>query len=120
LFGLAGRRGGAGSGEGPSVNLCAHGLREPAQGRAGGGIAMLSFGLRGADFIGPVHAAIIAAHPGARLAWVVDLNVAAGKTLADRYGARVTASLEEALADADVQAVVICTPPRTHAALIEA
>ena len=81
---------------------------------------MLSFCLIGAGFIGPVHAANIAAHPGARLAWVVDLNVAAGKTLADRYAARVTASLEEALADAEVQAVVICTPPRTHAALIEA
>jgi myo-inositol 2-dehydrogenase/D-chiro-inositol 1-dehydrogenase len=81
---------------------------------------MLSFCLIGAGFIGPVHAANIAAHPGARLAWVVDLDFAAGKALADRYAARVTTSLEEALADAQVQAVVICTPPRTHAALIEA
>jgi len=81
---------------------------------------MIAFCLVGAGFIGPVHAANIAAHPHARLTWIVDLNHAAGEALADRYGARVTTSLDEALADPGVRAVVICTPPRTHAALIEA
>ena len=80
---------------------------------------MLEFCLVGAGFIGPVHAANIAAHPGARLSWVVDLNVAAGEALAGKYGARVTASLDDALRDPAVGAVLICTPPRTHAAIIE-
>ena len=80
---------------------------------------MLRFCLVGAGFIGPVHAANIAAHPGAHLAWVVDLNADAGRALAHKYGARATANLDEALADPAVRAVLICTPPRTHAAIIE-
>jgi myo-inositol 2-dehydrogenase/D-chiro-inositol 1-dehydrogenase len=80
---------------------------------------MLNFALVGAGFIGPVHAANIAARVDARLAWVVDLDAKAGKALADKYGARFTADLGEALADASVGAVLICTPPRTHAAIIQ-
>jgi myo-inositol 2-dehydrogenase / D-chiro-inositol 1-dehydrogenase len=80
---------------------------------------MLSFCLVGAGFIGPVHAANIAARADARLGWVVDLNAQAGKALADKHGARFTAKLDEALSDANVGAVLICTPPRTHAAIIE-
>ncbi len=81
---------------------------------------MLDFCLVGAGFIGPLHGANVAAHPGARLAWVVDLNVAAARSLADKYGARASGALDEALADPRVRAVIICTPPRTHAAIIEA
>src|SRR4051794_36296293 len=80
---------------------------------------MLGFCLVGGGFIGPLHAANIAAHAGAHLAWVVDLNLAAAQTLAGRHGARASASLDEALADPAVGAVMICTPPRTHAPLIE-
>jgi len=80
---------------------------------------MLQFCLVGAGFIGPVHAANIAAHPAARLAWVVDLDVSAGEKLAHKYDARATANLDQALADPALDAVLICTPPRTHAAIIE-
>jgi myo-inositol 2-dehydrogenase/D-chiro-inositol 1-dehydrogenase len=81
---------------------------------------MMDFCLVGAGFIGPVHAANLSAHPRARLAWVVDLNVAAGKALAEKHGARSTRDLAEALADPNVRAVIICTPPRTHTPIIEA
>ena len=81
---------------------------------------MLDFALVGAGFIGPVHAANIAANPGARLAWVVDLDAAAGRALAQRYGARATDKLALALADPAVRAVLVCTPPATHAAIIDA
>ncbi|MEO8135884.1 MAG: Gfo/Idh/MocA family oxidoreductase, partial [Betaproteobacteria bacterium] len=81
--------------------------------------SMLGFCLVGGGFIGPLHAANIAAHPAARLAWVVDLNLAAAEAIASRHGARATASLDEALADPAVGAVMICTPPRTHSAVIE-
>lgn len=80
---------------------------------------MLNFCLVGAGFIGPVHAANIAARRDANLAWVVDLNASVGGSLAQQYGARFTAKLDEALGDPAVGAVLICTPPRTHAAIIE-
>ncbi len=81
---------------------------------------MIQFCLVGAGFIGPVHAANLAAHTGARLAWVVDLNLPAAKALADRHGARAGSDLAAALADPAVDAVIICTPPRTHSPIIEA
>ncbi len=81
---------------------------------------MIDFCLVGAGFIGPVHAANLSAHPRTRLAWVVDLNLAAGKALAEQHGARATSSLAEALTDPSVRAVIICTPPRTHTPIIEA
>ena len=79
----------------------------------------LNFALIGAGFIGPVHAANVAARSDTRLAWVVDVDPKAGAALAARHGARFTADLGEALADGAVDAVLVCTPPRTHAAIIE-
>ncbi|MSP50677.1 MAG: inositol 2-dehydrogenase [Alphaproteobacteria bacterium] len=80
----------------------------------------MDFCLIGAGFIGPVHAANIAAHPGARLRSVVDLNREAAERIVAKHGGIVAASLEAALADKGLDAVVICTPPRTHAPIIEA
>ena len=80
---------------------------------------MLEFCLVGAGFIGPVHAANLASHPAARLRWIVDLDVPAAEALAAKHGARATANLDDALADAAIGAVLICTPPRTHAGIIE-
>jgi HAD superfamily hydrolase (TIGR01509 family) len=79
----------------------------------------LSFALVGAGFIGPVHAANVAARSDTRLAWVVDVDPNAGAALAGKHGARFTVDLGEALADDAVDAVLVCTPPRTHAAIIE-
>ena len=78
---------------------------------------MIGFALIGAGFIGPVHAGNIAAHPGARLHAVVDLNAEAAATLAAAHGAGV-ATLDAVLADPAVGAVVICTPAHTHADII--
>ncbi|MBI1773842.1 MAG: inositol 2-dehydrogenase [Proteobacteria bacterium] len=80
----------------------------------------MEFCLIGAGFIGPVHAANIAAHPRATLRYVVDLNREAAERIVAKHGGSVAASLEVALADKRLDAVVICTPPRTHAAIIEA
>ena len=80
---------------------------------------MIDFCLVGGGFIGPLHAANIASHPNARLRWVVDVNTAAAEALATKFGGRATANLDEALADPDVRAMMICTPPRTHATIIE-
>ena len=81
---------------------------------------MINFCLVGAGFIGPVHAANIAANPKAKLAWVVDLDLRAAQALADKYGARAGSDLAAALADPALGAVIVCTPPRTHVGVIEA
>jgi len=80
---------------------------------------VIGFCLVGGGFIGPLHAANIAARDDAKLAWVVDLNTSAAESLGVRFGAQTTAELDRALADPAVHAVMICTPPRTHVALIE-
>jgi myo-inositol 2-dehydrogenase/D-chiro-inositol 1-dehydrogenase len=81
---------------------------------------MIDVCLVGAGFIGPVHAANLAAHPDARLSWVIDLDGNAANALAAKYGARASTKLADALADPAVGVVIVCTPPRTHVTIIEA
>ncbi len=73
----------------------------------------------GAGRIGKVHAANIAAHPSARLRYVVDVDNAAAAALAESHGAEVT-DADSALADPDVSAIVIASSTDTHVGLIEA
>ena len=80
---------------------------------------MIKFALVGGGFIGPLHAANIAAHAKARLRWVVDLNLSAAEALTSKFGGTATTDLDRALQDSETGAVMICTPPRTHAALIQ-
>jgi myo-inositol 2-dehydrogenase / D-chiro-inositol 1-dehydrogenase len=58
---------------------------------------MIDFCLVGAGFIGPVHAANLAANPGARLKWVIDLDLHAAEVLAAKRDARAGRDLGEAL-----------------------
>ncbi|MEX1058481.1 MAG: inositol 2-dehydrogenase, partial [Natronospirillum sp.] len=67
---------------------------------------------------GAIHAANVASHPQAKLRYVVDLFPASAQQLADAYGAAVT-SVEAAMADPEVHAVIIASPTDTHADLIE-
>lgn len=73
----------------------------------------------GAGRIGKIHAANIAAHPGARLRYVVDVNRKAATELAEAYGAEVV-DADAALADTGVGAVVVASSTDTHADLVEA
>lgn len=77
---------------------------------------MIDFCVIGAGTIGGVHAGNIAAHPRARLKYVIDLDPMAARALAEKYDAQV-AKIECALADSELRAVVICTPAHTHAEL---
>jgi myo-inositol 2-dehydrogenase/D-chiro-inositol 1-dehydrogenase len=79
---------------------------------------MLTFCQFGAGRIGLIHAANIAAHPGAELRYVVDVNQPAAEALAAKYGAKVTTA-DAALADPAVKAVLIASSTDTHADLIE-
>jgi myo-inositol 2-dehydrogenase / D-chiro-inositol 1-dehydrogenase len=84
---------------------------------------MLRIAVLGAGRIGRIHAGNIAASQGtvappASLVAVADALPEAAAALAARHGARVD-SVEAIIADASIQAVVICTPTDSHADLIE-
>ncbi|HEX5789320.1 MAG TPA: inositol 2-dehydrogenase [Woeseiaceae bacterium] len=73
----------------------------------------------GAGRIGQIHAGNVARHPGANVRFVVDVNAAAARRLADECSAEV-GDAATALADPDVQGVVIASSTDTHLPLIEA
>ncbi len=79
---------------------------------------MLRVGLLGAGRIGRIHGGNIAAHPRAILAAVADVDATAAAAIANPANAKI-ANVETALADKDIDAVVIGTPTDTHADLIE-
>ena len=80
---------------------------------------MVRFAILGAGRIGNVHARSIAGSGRASIACIADAMPDAAQKLADAVGAR-TATVEEAIAASDVDAVLIATPTDTHADLIEA
>ncbi|MGH8222262.1 MAG: inositol 2-dehydrogenase [Woeseiaceae bacterium] len=79
----------------------------------------LNLCLIGAGRIGRIHAANIAAHPDARLRYVVDVDPAAAAKLAQSTAAAAT-DAATALADEQIHAVVVASPTDTHLPLIEA
>ena len=72
----------------------------------------------GAGRIGAIHAGNVAAHPGATLRYVVDVDRKAAEALAAKHGAQV-AEADAALADPRIGAVIIASSTDTHADLIE-
>jgi myo-inositol 2-dehydrogenase/D-chiro-inositol 1-dehydrogenase len=82
---------------------------------------MVKFALFGAGRIGVLHAANIAAsHPRATLAYVYDTNADAAARVATRHAARIASSVEAALTDPAVDAVLIASSTDTHVDLITA
>jgi myo-inositol 2-dehydrogenase / D-chiro-inositol 1-dehydrogenase len=73
-----------------------------------------TFALIGAGTIGKVHARNVAAHPQARLAWVVDADAARAEALAFRCGAKAATTPEPALADPSVDAVIVASSTDVH------
>ncbi|WP_322748578.1 MULTISPECIES: Gfo/Idh/MocA family oxidoreductase [unclassified Frankia] len=82
----------------------------------------LAVGLVGAGRMGSFHAETLAHRlPGVRLAAVADPAPGAARHLADRLDCPTAyTEIGELFADAEVDAVVIATPARTHADLVEA
>ncbi len=72
----------------------------------------------GAGRIGKVHARAIAGNSEAELKAVADAMPEAARALAAQYGCEV-ADVDAIEADAEIDAVVICTPTNTHSGLIE-
>ncbi|AOV96885.1 inositol 2-dehydrogenase [Edwardsiella hoshinae] len=79
---------------------------------------MFNIALLGAGRIGQLHAANIARHPETRLWSVVDPLHECAARLATQYQARQQ-SLDEAMTDPNVHAVLIASATDTHADLIE-
>jgi myo-inositol 2-dehydrogenase/D-chiro-inositol 1-dehydrogenase len=81
------------------------------------GTATVGVGVIGVGRIGRMHADLLARQiPGATLTAVHDADPAA----AQGVGARAFAAVDDLLADADVDAVAICSSTETHADLIVA
>lgn len=78
----------------------------------------LRLGLLGAGRIGKVHAAAIAATPGATLVAVADAVPEAATALADAHGAAVREA-DAIMAASDIDGVLITTPTDLHATMIE-
>ncbi|MFJ2768859.1 Gfo/Idh/MocA family protein [Streptomyces sp. NPDC087300] len=77
--------------------------------------APVRVGVVGAGFMGGVHAEVVAAHPGARLQAVHDLDPAAARELAERFRAqRTEPSWEALLADPAIDLLIITTPNGLH------
>jgi len=77
---------------------------------------MLQFAQFGAGRIGTIHAGNITASGAAALRYVVDVDRKAATALARRHGAKVT-DTATALADPEVDAVLIASSTDTHADL---
>ena len=73
----------------------------------------------GAGRIGKMHALNLTRHPAYRLRYVIDVHAPSAKAVAETTGAEVSTP-ERALADPDIQAVLIASSTDTHADLIEA
>ncbi|MEO0944022.1 MAG: inositol 2-dehydrogenase [Pseudomonadota bacterium] len=78
----------------------------------------IRFGILGAGRIGQVHAAAIAATPGATVTAVADAHAEAAENIASAYNCE-TSSIDEIAANDSIEAVAICTPTDMHADQIE-
>ncbi|MEK1887108.1 MAG: inositol 2-dehydrogenase [Phyllobacterium sp.] len=77
---------------------------------------MIDFCLFGAGLIGSVHAANIVRHPKARLRYIVDPRPDAAQRIASLTGAQIV-DTNTALADPEINAVLIASATKTHADL---
>ncbi len=81
---------------------------------------MVRFALFGAGRIGAMHAANVAANGRAALHCVYDVHAPAAQKVAALHGAKVAPSVAAALADKEVDAVLIASSTDTHVDLITA
>jgi len=84
-----------------------------------GGMKEIRFGVIGCGGIGRWHAKIVRSLPGAVLGGVTDLDASARADAARSFGAREWETAEALVSQAEIDVVCICTPPVSHAPLIE-
>ncbi len=77
----------------------------------------LRVGIIGAGYIATWHAETIKAQPGVTLVAICDMSVGAAEALAAGFGAKAYTDLDTMIAEANLDAVHILTPPDSHCAL---
>ncbi|MEN8150859.1 MAG: Gfo/Idh/MocA family oxidoreductase, partial [Planctomycetota bacterium] len=75
---------------------------------------MIRFGIVGCGHIAHRHAQHITAHGEAELARVFDIRPERTSAFADRHGTRAAGTLDELLADPELDIVNVCTPNGSH------
>jgi myo-inositol 2-dehydrogenase/D-chiro-inositol 1-dehydrogenase len=84
-------------------------------------VTEIRFAVIGYGPMGRIHAASLAGIRGARLVAIAELDATLARTAAEQVGPdRIYAHEQAVLDDAEIDAVVIATPPETHADLIAA
>lgn len=78
----------------------------------------IKFAVLGAGRIGQVHAKAISTVVGAELIVIAEPIAEAAEAMRSKYGCAIQ-TIDEIAANADVDAVIICTPTDTHSSLIE-
>ena len=78
-------------------------------------MSAVRFGILGCGVIGPHHARAIAGLEGAELVAVADKDHVRARKLAEEYGCAWHGDLAGLLAEAEVDAVSVCTPSGVHA-----
>ncbi|MDX6750968.1 inositol 2-dehydrogenase [Geminicoccaceae bacterium 1502E] len=81
---------------------------------------MVRFALFGCGRIGRMHAGLVAAHPRAALVWAFDVHRPSAEAVAAGHGCKVADSVEQAMDDPAVDAVLIASSTDTHVDLITA
>ena len=79
------------------------------------GNASLNFALIGCGRIAQTHLEAIAANPECKLKGVADVRKRAAKSVAEQFDCKAYSDYHQVLDGNQVDAVVICTPPDTHA-----
>jgi myo-inositol 2-dehydrogenase / D-chiro-inositol 1-dehydrogenase len=79
---------------------------------------LIRFALFGCGRIGRVHADSIDVHPRAELAWVYDPIESAAQEVAKQYGATAAVTVDAAMDDPSIGAVVIASATPTHVDLL--
>jgi predicted dehydrogenase len=81
-------------------------------------VSRVSLGVVGLGYWGPNLARNVASTQGAQLSWCCDADAQTRERLASSFkDTRFTGSLDELLADPDLDGVLLATPVRTHAQL---
>ncbi len=80
---------------------------------------MVKIAVLGCGRIGVMHARNIANHPRASLATVFDIYQPAADKVAAELGVKTSKSIEEILANPEVDAILIATSTNTHADILE-
>ncbi len=75
---------------------------------------MIRLALFGAGVIGTVHAGNIAAHRGCTLAYVIDPDLERARRLTDAYGGVAASTIDTALGNGAVDAVIIASSTAAH------